>query len=356
VAIISRLDRYIGTRVLYSTLLVLAILLAFFAFVELADELSNYGRGNFGIYAFVLYIALKLPGHIYELFPTAILIGTVLGLSSLALGSELTAMRAAGVSVGRIVGSAMKTGVLFVAAGTLVGETIVPKSDTAAERGHAEALQVALQRDATGVWLRDGKTFVNIGEVLPDLSLLRVNIYTFDSAQHLQNQTYADSAHFKGNAWRLKNVSESHIRSNGVSTRKVAESAWRSVLTPEVVRIFAVRPESLSSLHLYEYIQHLRRNHQQTQRYELALWHKVLLPFATALMILLAVPAVFGQVRGGGTGQKVFFGILLGMGFHLLSQGFGYIGLLYGLSPPAAAILPVALFLFLAIYLLRKVA
>ena len=95
----TRLDRYIGRRVLYAMLIVLAILLTLFTFLEFINELTNYGRGRFGFYALLRYVVLGLPGQIYELFPPAVLLGSVLGLSWLALGSELTAMRAAGVPI-----------------------------------------------------------------------------------------------------------------------------------------------------------------------------------------------------------------------------------------------------------------
>ncbi len=352
----SRLDRYIGRRVLNAMLFVLAILLALFSFLEFIDELSDYGRGRFGLYALLRYVVLSLPGRIYELFPPAVLLGSVFGLSKLALGSELTAMRAAGISLLRIVGSAMKTGLVFVVISIVIGETLVPVSDAAAQRGRAEAMQVGLHRDVTGLWLRDRASFVNIGEVLPDLSLLNVNIYGFDASERLRTQTFAKRARFEDPHWRLEEVAESRIEPTGIRTERSASTVWDSGVTPDVVQIFAVRPESLSTMNLYEYIRHLRRNRQETARYELAFWHKVWLPAATAVMVLLAVPAVFGHFRSGGMGARVFLAILLGLGFSLLSRGFGYLALLYGLPPVVAAFAPILLFFVLALTLLRRVA
>lgn len=352
----SRLDSYIGRHVLHAMLIVLAILLALFTFLEFINELPNYGRGRFGLYELLRYAVLSLPGRIYELFPPAVLLGSILGLSWLALGSELIAMRAAGVSLMRIVGSAMKTGLLVVAISIALGETLVPVSDTAAQRGRAEAMQVGLHRDVTGLWLRDRASFVNIGEVLPDLTLLNVNIYGFDASAQLRRQTFAKRARFEDPRWRLEDVNESRIGPAGIRTERSASTVWESGITPDVVQIFAVRPESLSTVNLYEYIRHLRRNRQETARYELAFWHKVWLPAAAAVMVLLAVPAVFGQVRGGGMGSRVFWAVVLGLGFSLLSRGFGYLALLYGLPPVMAAFAPILLFFLLALYLLRRVA
>jgi lipopolysaccharide export system permease protein len=355
-SLISLLDRYIARSILYSTLLVSAILLGLFIFVIFIDEFGDLGKGQFDLNALIKYVILSLPSRIYELFPSIALLGVVLGLTSLALGSELTVMRAAGVSLLRIIGSVMKIGLVFIIGGVLIGETVVPVSDTWAERGRAEALQVGLHREATGLWLRDGADFVNIGEVLPDLTLLNVNIYRFEPPARLRTHTSADRAHFEDNGWRLANVNKSTISDDAIRRSQSQNEFWQSVLTPDVVGVFTVRPGSLSTLNLYHYIQHLRRNHQDTARYQLVFWNKVLLPAATAVMILLAVPFVFGQMRSGAMGQKVFVGIMIGLAFNVLNRGFGHVGLLYGLPTFLAAVLPVAIFLLLALYLLRRVA
>lgn len=353
-ALLSRVDRYLGRSVLRSTLLVLAILLALLAFVGLIDEFGDYGKGRFGLGALIGYVLLSMPRRIYEILPMVVLIGTTMGMSSLSLRSELTAMRAAGVSIARIVAAAMKTGLVFVIVGVAVGELAVPWSDTAAKRLRSEALEIALHGEASGLWLRDASSFVNVGEVLPDLSLSKLNIYRFDAHGRLLGQTFADRAHFAGTEWRLERVVRSTIRDSGVDTDRISEDRWRSVVTPEVVRLFAVHPMSLSVVQLSAYIDHLHRNHQDTRRYELALWHKLLLPLATAVMILLAVPAVFTQSRGGGMGQRLFLGVVLGLTFGVLNRGFGYAVTLYGFPPLAAAAVPTLMFLGLALYLLRR--
>lgn len=353
--LINRFDRYISRHVLVAMLLVFATLLTLLTFFEVINALRYYGRGSFGLYTLVLYVGLSLPRRIYELFPIAVLLGTMLGLSWLALGSELTAMRAAGISLSRIALSAMKGGLVLVVFCILIGESVVPIADTAAQRGQAEALHWGLYRERTGLWLRDATNFVNIGEILPDLTLLNVNIYRFNAAQRLRTQTHARVARYEPPDWQLENVSESQISDTGVRTHHAQTATWRAGITPDVVQIFAVRPESLSSLNLYEYIQHLRRNHQETDRYELAFWHKVWLPVTTAVMVLLAVPAVFGQLRSGGMGYRVFLGLVLGLTFDIVNRGFGYLCLLYGLPALMAVLIPIGLFFLLALYLFRRV-
>lgn len=354
--IVSLLDRYIARRLIFGTLLVMGVLLALFVFVVVVDALPDYGRGSFGLYELLRYVLLSQPRKIYELFPVAVLVGTLLGLSTLAVSSELIAMRAAGVSRLRIVGSALKAGIVFVAAAVAIGELVVPRAETLAQTGRAQALSTGFQKGGTGIWLRDGNAFVNIGEVLPDLSLLRVSIFEFATDSELRTHTAARRAVYAGDGWRLEGVRQSAIDPEAVKVEAAPERAWRPTLTPEVVAVFAVRPEGLSMQQLVHYIRHLRANGQETARYALTLWQKALMPFATAIMVLLATPLVFKSTRGGGLAQRVFIGILLGLAFVVVHRSLGYVAVIYGIPAFVAALLPLLLFLALAALLLRRTA
>ncbi|MBI5782387.1 MAG: LPS export ABC transporter permease LptG [Gammaproteobacteria bacterium] len=353
----SLLDRLIARQILYSTLLVLNVLVALAVFFVLIGALKDYGQANFGLFELIKYVVLRQPQQVYELAPIGALIGTIMGLSTLALNSELTAMRAAGVSVSRIVLATMKVGLLFALVILLAGEYVVPVSENMAQTGRARALETPLQEKSSGIWLRSGTTFVNIGEVLPDFSLLRMNIYDFDRHSRLRIQTSAQRARYTGGAWRLQNVSESLIVGNeAVQTRRVPEEDWHSALTPDVVSVFAIQPGSLSIQQLHFYIGHLQQNNQDTRTFQLAFWQKSFMPLAILIMVLLATPFVFRQIRSGGLSHRVFIGIMLGLVFIIFHKSLGYFGALYALPPVAASLLPIAVFFVLALFLLRRAA
>ena len=352
---LTLLDRLIARHVLYSTLLVLNVLVALAVFFILIDALKDYGKASFGAFALLKYVILKQPQQVYSLSPIAALIGAMMGLSTLALNSELTAMRAAGVSVARIVGATMKIGFVFAAVIFLVGEYVVPAAENLAQTGRAKALSQALQQKSSGIWLRSGASFVNIGEVLPDLSLLRVNIYDFGKNERLRRQTSARHATHDGDQWRLEDVSESIIvGKEAVQTRHAEKEGWNTELTPDVVSVFAVQPDSLSIQQLNYYIGHLQQNNQDTRNFQLVFWQKILMPIATMVMMLLATPFVFRQIRSGGMSTRVFIGIMLGLVFIIIDQSLGYFGVLYTLPPVAGAFLPIGMFFILALVLLYR--
>lgn len=350
------LDRYLGRSVLFGTSLVLGVFAALFIFLVFVDALPDYGQGRFGLYELVRYVLLSQPRKLYEIFPVVVLIGTLLGLSSLALNSELIAIRAAGVSKARIIGAAMKTGLLMVVVAALVGEYVVPQAETEAQAGRAEALAGSLKRADGGLWLRDGGAFVNIGEVLPDKSLLRVNIYEVAPDFQMRQHVYAERARYQEGRWYLEQVQASRIDRRQIETQREEKRVWGAGLTPQVVSLFTVRPEALSIGQLYGYIAHLQRNNLDAARYVLAMYQKLLMPLATALMIVLAAPFVFRPARSGGMAQRVFLGIVFGLAFVVVHRTLGHLAVIYGVPPLFAAVAPLILFLGIAYGLVRRVA
>jgi len=352
------IDRYLATNILTSTLLVLAVLMALFSFIQFVDALGDVGKRDFQLADAVRYVFLSLPRQAHEVFPMAALLGTTLGLSALAVDSELTAMRAAGVSILRIIGAAMKVGMLLALIAVAIGEFLVPESEQLAERGRAEALKIRIkQQNDQGLWMRDGQAYVHVGEVLPDLTLLNIDIYRFDKEYRLERHINAQRGNFdaKEGRWVLNEVSESTLSENRVRSQRLREQSWESTLTPELFSVFTVRPEGLSLIQLYRYISHLELNKQNTGPYALAFWQKLNAPFATVVMMVLAIPFVFGLQRSGGIGARLFTGIVIGLAFFVVSRGFGYFGLLYGVPAILGALLPTLLFFGATLVLLRRV-
>ncbi len=351
------LERYLGRVILNQTMLVLMVLLGLFLFVNFIDQLSDIGQGSYKLLDAIKYVIMTAPRTLYELFPMAALLGTILGLSVLANDSELIVMRSSGISIMQITRAVLKTGGFFVIIAILIGEVVSPWTETQAERNRAEALQENVQQQTNfGLWMRDATTYVNVGEVLPDLSLLRIKIFEFDQNKRLRSLVYAKEGRFDGQEWLIEGVTQTVIGLDDKATPQKLETAfWNTDVTPQILTAFLIQPEQLSIWQLKDYIQHLSENNQKTNSYELAFWNKLVLPLSTAVMVILAIPFVFGNLRMGNLGKSLFLGIMLGLGFYAANKGFGYVVLATDLSPLLGATLPVMVFLFVALILLRRV-
>lgn len=350
------IDQYIGRAVLQSTAVVMFILLSLFAFATFAGELDKIGHGNYGAVDAAQYTLLLMPGLAYQLFPIVMLLGAIIGLGMLASQSELIVMRAAGVSIKRIVWAVMKVGILLLLVMGGVGEYVAPQAELRAQSIKADLLEVKVSfRSEQGLWARDGNNVIHIRDLISRERVANVSIYEFDDNNRLERVTQAKRADFGGEQWRLSEVSSSEVSIDGVRTTLKPEADWRSLLVPDLISVVTVDPAALTGPGLYRYIQYLRDNGLDASRYTLALWKKIMLPVTTAVMIFLAVPFVFGPLRSVGVGQRIFVGTLFGIAYYLIDQTTGHVGVVYGLSPLMSVLVAPAAFLAVAIVLVRRI-
>ena len=349
------LDLHIGKTVIGGALLVMCVLLSLFVFIEFISELDRIGQGNYTAWMALKYVLFSVPRLAYELMPLAALLGSLIGLGLLASNNELVVMRACGVSVARIGWAAVKAGLLLVVFSVWLGEWVVAEAEEYAANSRATALsgQTSL-RTQSGFWTRDGASFINVTAVQPGGELAGVEIYEFGEDRALRRISRARSAVYEDGRWLLRNVVRSTIDAGGVTTERIRRVQWESRLEPGLLEVIAIKPSSLSISGLYRYIGYLRDNALDTARYEVEFWTKLMLPFATGVMVFAALPFVFGPLRSVGVGQRMLVGILVGLGFYLLNQAAAYAGLVYGLNAALAGVLPTALLLAGSLLVMRR--
>ena len=348
------IKRYLSAEITASTLLVFAALLMLFSFLDLIHELGELGKGAYRLPHILAYVLLSLPGHVYELFPIAALIGTLFALAQLVANSEYTVMRVSGVSIPRMALTLVEVGLLFSALTFAIGEFIAPPAERFAQQLRAKSITgVIAQEFLSGLWVKDDRSFVNVAQVLPDSVLLGIRIYEFDNEHRLRKISLAQRGEYrKNNTWRLREVVQTNFDASNMTVSRVDEADWKSVLEPGLLSVLLVVPEQMSAWALYSYVQHLRENNQQTSRHEIAFWNKLIYPFAVLVMMVLALPFAYYQQRAGGVGGKVFAGIMLGIGFAMLGRLFTYLGLLRDWPPFWSAIVPTLMFLSLAVVMM----
>jgi len=353
----SLLDLYIGRTIVHQALVVMAVLVGLFSLVIFIDQIADIGSGDYGVMRAFVFVGLSVPRIVYEVFPMATLLGAILGLSSMARDSELIVIRASGISVARMTLSALKFGAFFVLVAILIGELVSPYSETLAQQIKAKALHRNIdQATSFGLWFRDGDTYVNVNEVMPNLSLRKIKIFQFAGHDRLHSLVDAEVASFVEGAWQMRNVNTTIIDDAGfVQMTNVVRQAWQTSVTQEMMKMFVVQPAQLSMAQLREYIGHLKRNHQDARASELAYWGKWMLPISTAVMVVLAIPFVLGSIRSGTLGRNLFLGSLMGLSFFFFSQVFGYVVLVYGVPPLFGAMLPSVIFLGIAMMMYRRV-
>ncbi|WP_286236993.1 LPS export ABC transporter permease LptG [Neptuniibacter halophilus] len=357
------LDLYVARHVLGGFLVVLLVVAGLDMLFALVEELKDV-QGDYTFAAAVKYVLLTLPRRLYEFIPLSSLIGCLLGLGILASSSELTVMRAAGVSTLGIVVSVMKPVLLIIVLALGLGEFVVPHTEQQAQ-SHRQVMRTgnAAIHNASKVWHRDNMTFLHINAVIPDGSVRGITRYEFNEDLSLARSSFARSGHYENGEWVLTDIRETRFpevrgaadpAAEAIRTAQVEREVWQSGLTPELLRVVMVKPGNLSISGLLAYSDYLTEQGLASAQYRVAFWTKVLLPLAIFALVLVAVSFIFGPLRSVTLGQRLITGIIVGLAFKLSQDILGPTSTVFGFSPFIAVLIPILVCIGVGFWLLNR--
>lgn len=344
-------DFYIAKQVLLATALVILVLVSLDALFSMIRELQ---RGD--VLRAVLLVAWELPLSVYKMMPVAVLLGAVLGLGTLAAQNELTAVRTAGASVWRVFVSVLHAGVPLALTLVLMGEFAVPLAANKVQQiklGVSSSGSSSLTHRGAGFWAREGDTYVRVGAVVGDRILREVSIFETDGQQILRVTRARRAVRRSDDTWRLVGVSDVTPRSERIDIDRQASREVAALVDTGFIKTLSQDMRWMSVSGLLGNIAYLRDNGVNVTVEEHALWQKLVTPLTVIVMLLLAVPMVFGSSRDGNAGQRIFVASLVGLGFMLLNNVTVSMGQLMGYHASLNTLAAVVLFAFVAIWLLR---
>ncbi|GAB5384144.1 MAG: LPS export ABC transporter permease LptG [Aliiglaciecola sp.] len=349
------LDIYIARTLLGTTAISLSGLVGLSALIKFIEQMKSVGRGSYDMTVAGVYVLLSLPRELEQFFPMATLLGGLIGMGMLASNSELVVMQSAGQSRWDITVSAMKSALLMVLFVMAIGEWVAPITEAKAKEIRTQAISGgSLFSSDRLVWAKDGDNFVSIGEVVDRTNLLDINVYEFDNELNLRQITSAESAVFVDDKWQLTDVNYTFIGDQRIRGQAIELGDWQSTLTPDKLGVVTVKPEALSILGLYDYVNYLENNSQDSGRYNLALWRKIFQPISIGVMLLMALSFVFGPLRSVTMGARIIMGVLAGFAFFISNETFGTFSLVFQIPPILGALVPSFVFAGIAGFLLRR--
>ena len=349
------LIRYINREFFIGILIIMFGLICLFAFFDFIQEIGDLGKGSYGILQAILFVILSIPGHIYEVIPLAVLIGSMYSIGQLSYNYEFNVMRASGYSIKKIAVSLMYTGLFFSFFTIIVGDFIAPHSEKSAQQiklGNSNSS--VSQEFGSGFWIKDGDNFVNIENVLPDSSLEQINIYEFDNKFNLRTIVNAKNGFFKQGEWKLSDIQQTIINKNSIEIKNITSGSWKSLMRPEMMNALIISPQKMSTINLFKFINYLKQNNQKSTKYEVALWEKLIHPLMPLVMLIFAIPFGFLQERSGGKFLKMFIGIIIGIAYQILNTLIRHLSLLNDWQPFVSSLIPTLIFLFIGIYMINK--
>ncbi|MEY8205292.1 MAG: LPS export ABC transporter permease LptG, partial [Bermanella sp.] len=353
--LMRKIDAHIRSSVINAILGVMVVLVMLDMVIALLNQLDNL-RGTYDFWDALYYVVASSPARMYEMIPMITLIGCLAGLGGLATHSELTAIRAAGVSTQRIMFSTMKAASIMMVLGLAMGEYIVPDLErmTTSFRTIALGREVASSNEGRGHWHKEGNNYMRFSAIEPNGVLHGLSVYQFDDDKNLQSMTHARRALYQREQWTMEEVTITRVGEFQTSVEKKPNGVFHSQLTPERLKFVAQEPSDMAISTLYRYGQYLDEQGLGGGEFKLAFWKKILQPVSTMALVLLGISFIFGPLRSVTMGQRLFSGILVGLVYKIVVDLLGPLGLLIGIGPLLANLIPIFVCLAWGTWTLRK--
>lgn len=348
------LSRYIAKTTIFATGLVALIIIGILFIMTMLGELKVIGEGDYGFLQAVMYVILRLPNQIYQFSPMLILLGSIVGLSTLTSHREIAVMRASGFSARKIIFSVLGAACALIFMVSLIGESIAPNLSYRAEV-HKENAQNAGQAvvTAAGVWFHVGNDFIHVQHVVGRELLEGITRYQFDDERRLQAAYFAKRLSFENNQWQMNDVVKTTFYSNRTQSTSSPKAEWDLKFNANLLNMGLVDPSEMTLPKLAKFSRYLRQNGLQASEYEYQFWQRIFQPLASLIMIFLAIIFVLGTLSAATVGWRIVVGIMAGFAFFIFNAFFGQLCIVYQLPAVLAAFLPLFIFAIFSVFLSR---
>jgi lipopolysaccharide export system permease protein len=374
-------ERYLAKQIYLSFAFILFALTSLFVFFDFIAEIRDTNN-TYSVALAFLTVLMRVPSRLVEIIPIAGLIGGIYVMANMAALSEYTILRIAGLDTKKALITLMKIAIPIALLILLMSEVLGPFTEGLSKNIRLGALNQGREtlEFRSGAWIKDklrdndgrgkvknGIRYINVGALENNQTIRGFRMYEFDEKYNLLVSRTAETVKFIGEgSWRLNKVTETRFTESpgdnildpsfNTEIKRLDTLDIETDVSPQLLGALLIKPDRLSIIDLFNYINHLKENKQDYQRYAISFWKKVIYPFTILVMLALALPFAYLQTRSGAIGYKVFGGIMLGISFQLFNSLFSHLGLLGEWPALVSAITPAMIYFVLALIGIRWVS
>ncbi|MEK6657846.1 MAG: LPS export ABC transporter permease LptG [Nitrospirota bacterium] len=340
------LSKYIIESFLRTFILCMSTIIVLYIIVDLVENLEYFIRHKVFITYIIQFFILKFPMIIFQTSPVAILLSTLFTLGVLSKNSEITAMKASGISLYNVINPLLAL-TFFISIFILLGnETIVPYATQKFYRVKYLMIEKKPQKiffKQDKVWFRDsGNAIFNIQLLDAKNSQFKgISVYKFDSEFNLTARIDAKEMVYEEGKWHLiEGVLKNFLKDRNIDIKPFDKEYISLDKTPEEFKKTIKNPDEMSFAELRNYVARLRQEGFNVTRYVVDLYAKTAIPFANFILCLIAIPFALKSSRSSG--------IIMGIGISTIIAFLYIIILSFGISLGKGGILPPLLAAWLA--------
>jgi LPS export ABC transporter permease LptG len=299
------LDRYLMREFLAFAGIGLAVAAALYVIVDLGETLNRFLRIKPPLAYIIEHFLYRLPSALHQGLPVVMLVATIFLFLSLSRFHELTAMKAAGISLFRVSAPVLLMGLSVAVSAMLFQELFLPRLKELAEEVDRVKIRGQLPRHLQSrqrLWVRSADSrFYRVELLSPQTNdLYGVTILEVDRQFQLHNRLDARQAHWTESGWELRDGAFREIEPGG-TVQTVPFTLTALDLSEDIEEFTRIHKdfESMSYWELRDYVARLEAAGFQAKKYLVALYSKLSFPLVNLVMVLVAIPFALQSPRGG---------------------------------------------------------
>ncbi|MBI4665771.1 MAG: LPS export ABC transporter permease LptG [Nitrospinae bacterium] len=339
------IDRYILKEFLRIFLMSMITLLMFYEMVVFLDMVGYFVKFGATTDMVARYMIFRIPMGVFHVTPICVLLAALLSIGSMSRHSELTALKAAGLSLLRISAPVLLASLAICALSFLDSEYLFHISARESNRIYYDEIKKQPRKGLFAndrIWYKaDDGSIWNIGHFDPNEKELKdISIFVFnDKGDKLAARIFASRGKMTNGAWELESYVETRFGEKGAFEEKFEERHIipAGAISYEELSQAQLDPEEMNLAQIKEYIKDVRQNGYDDTKYTADMHAKVAFPLISLVMPLLATPLAVRSSRAGGAlvgiGVAVVTGALFWFTFSM-GVAFGQAGKL----PPLVSV------------------
>ena len=310
----------------------LASLVLIYVIVVFLQKMNVFHRYQAPFYLIFEYLLFKLPEVTFQwTLPYAVLLSVLLTLGALSRHSEITALKAGGISLYRITLPLFLIVFLISVFNFLGNEYLVPL----AYQKSRYIWDVKIKKEKPTsffknfkIWYRSDSRIINIQLLDPQKKVLKgFTLYQLDDQFRCTQRIDAREVRWVDGEWQFYEGAlrtfgeEGSLQMTPFKEMKFPlDEKWESFQKTER------DSEEMSYTELRTYIQKIQASGYDATRYLVALYSKLSFPLLNLIMVLIGIPFALKTGRSGGVALSIGVSVMIGFAMASLSISFSPLG------------------------------
>ena len=341
---------YMLKKYFLSFFISVSILISINLLIIFLSELKNLGINDYTLSLIIQYTLFLIPQNFLDIFPYALLIGSMIAFGSMAYHSEILAINSNGVSIKKTIMIVMFQTFILATVFTYIGNHISPGFSIHAQ----EIKNSALKKNSINqeLWFKGKDYIINAKSMITDKHLEDIEIIYIRNGA-VNSILTAEKAIYDTN-WTLNQIKIINIISSKIIKKQTQNISSDKFIPSQILKSKFNKKRHQSIESLYTNMTFYDGLGIYYEEHKVMFWQKILLPISCCIIVFIGIPFLFTTIRSTNQSQKVIFGILFGITYFVISSFIINISLILNIPALLSVLISMGIFIIFGAFLFNK--